>query len=92
MTPGFLAEYVPLDEQCGAGFSGIGTILSSQDLKYMREEVLKVLFAGYIVLGDVFSVISELEVPPGGYCDLFLGLDRRRHNSSQVEDLGNVAR
>ncbi|MFM7200339.1 MAG: AAA family ATPase, partial [Myxococcota bacterium] len=52
-------------------------ILSSQDLKYMREEVVKVLFAGYIVLGDVFNVISEPELTPGGYCDLFLGLDRR---------------
>jgi len=52
-------------------------ILSSQDLKYMSEEVVKVLFAGYIVLGDVFNVISEPELTSGGYCDLFLGLDRR---------------
>ncbi|MFM7204826.1 MAG: AAA family ATPase, partial [Myxococcota bacterium] len=52
-------------------------ILSSRDLAYMSEEVVKVLFAGYIVLGDVFNVISELELSPGGYADLFLGLDRR---------------
>ena len=52
-------------------------ILSSRDLAFMSEEVVKVLFAGYIVLGDVFNVISELELSPGGYADLFLGLDRR---------------
>ena len=51
-------------------------MLSVQDMKYMSEEVIKVLFAGYIVLGDVFNVLSEAELP-GGYADLILGLDRR---------------
>ncbi|MFM7204327.1 MAG: AAA family ATPase, partial [Myxococcota bacterium] len=52
-------------------------VLSSRDLTHMNEEVVKVLFTGYIVLGDVFNVLSELELSPGGYADLFLGLDRR---------------